>query len=49
LKVVDAALGENHSIVLTDNGEVWSFGYGGTYDLSILDRMFPRTGALGSG
>ncbi|KRX03451.1 Regulator of chromosome condensation 1/beta-lactamase-inhibitor protein II [Pseudocohnilembus persalinus] len=49
LKVTDAVLGEQLSVVVTDNGEVWTFGYGGTYDFKILDWINPRTGGLGSG
>lgn len=28
-KVVDVALGEYHSIALTEDGNVWTWGYGG--------------------
>lgn len=49
MKVTDAVVGEHHTIVVTNNGEVWSFGYGGTHDFKPMDWLNPRTGALGSG
>ena len=29
LKVIDVICGENNTIALTHNGDVWSWGYGG--------------------
>jgi len=49
LKVTDAVCGEHHTIVVTENGELWSFGFGGSYDFAPLDWLHNRTGALGSG
>lgn len=49
LKVTDVSCGEHHTLVVTDNGEVWSFGFGGSHDFTPMDWLMPRTGALGSG
>jgi alpha-tubulin suppressor-like RCC1 family protein len=48
LKVVDVALGEYHSIALTDDGNVWTWGYGGKDGL--MNSWFRQEiGALGHG
>lgn len=49
LKVKDVACGEHHTIAVTENGEVYSWGYGGTWDCTVRDYLLPRSGALGSG
>jgi alpha-tubulin suppressor-like RCC1 family protein len=49
LKVTDAVIGEHHTIVVTEDGDIWSWGFGGSYDFSPLDWINPRVGALGSG
>jgi len=48
LRVVDVALGEYHSIALTDDGNVWTWGYGGKDGL--MNSWFRQEiGALGHG
>lgn len=47
LKVVDVSCGERHTVAVTDNGEVWSWGYGGKSGL--LSFLSEDIGALGLG
>lgn len=48
LKVVDVALGEYHSMALTDDGNVWTWGYAGKE--GYFNWMYSQeTGALGHG
>lgn len=39
IKVKDAVAGERHTIVLSDKGEVYTFGYG-RKDVNLLMRLF---------
>jgi regulator of chromosome condensation len=48
LKVVDVALGEYHTIALTDDGSVWTWGYGGK-DGFMNSWFRQEIGALGHG
>ena len=48
LKVVDVALGEYHSMALTDDGGVWTWGYAGKK--GFFNWMYSQEiGALGHG
>lgn len=48
LKVVDVALGEYHSYALTDDGNVWTWGYAGKK--GVFNWMYTQEiGALGHG
>jgi len=48
LKVVDVALGEYHSMALTDDERVWTWGYAGKKGL--FNWMYTQeVGALGHG
>jgi len=48
LKVVDVALGEYHSVALTDDGNVYTWGYGGK--TGFFNWMYSQeVGALGHG
>lgn len=47
LKVVDAVCGEHHTIAVTEGGDIYSWGYGGS--CSWLNWIYSCTGALGSG
>jgi alpha-tubulin suppressor-like RCC1 family protein len=48
LKVVDVALGEFHSYALTDDGNVWTWGYAGKS--GMFNWMYSQEiGALGHG
>lgn len=48
LKVVDVALGECHSMALTDDGSLWTWGYGGKK--GMFNWMYSQeVGALGHG
>jgi alpha-tubulin suppressor-like RCC1 family protein len=48
LKVVDCCLGEYHSMVLTDDGSVWTWGYAGKK--GMFNWMYSQeVGALGHG
>ncbi len=49
LKVVDVALGEYFSLVLTSNGDCWTFGYGGRNTNFVLNLFFTAVGSLGHG
>lgn len=47
LKVVDVSVGSRHTLALTDNGTLWSFGVGNK-DLNIIFSLFKSSmGALG--
>jgi alpha-tubulin suppressor-like RCC1 family protein len=47
-KVVDVALGEYHTTVLTDDGSVYTWGYGGK--IGFFNWMYSQeVGALGHG
>jgi len=49
IKVRDAAVGSHHTAVLTENGEVYTWGFGGK-SLNLLKNSFnPSYGALGLG
>ena len=48
LKVVDVALGDYHSMALTDDGSVWTWGYAGKK--GFFNWMYAQeVGALGHG
>lgn len=48
LKVVDICLGEYHSMALTEDGNVWTWGYGGVK--GMFNWMYSqKVGALGHG
>ena len=48
LKVVDVALGEYHSMALTDDGGIWTWGYAGKK--GFFNWMYSQeVGALGHG
>ncbi len=49
LKVVQIALGEYHSVALTHDGDVWTWGYGGREQNFLMDLLFLKVGALGHG
>eukprot|EP01017_Pseudomicrothorax_dubius_P011907 TRINITY_DN1459_c0_g1_i3.p1 TRINITY_DN1459_c0_g1~~TRINITY_DN1459_c0_g1_i3.p1 ORF type:complete len:407 (-),score=115.97 TRINITY_DN1459_c0_g1_i3:137-1357(-) len=49
LKVVDVACGEKHTVVLTDDGDVWTFGSGGRKSNMLFSIFFASCGALGHG
>ena len=49
LKVVQVALGEHHSVALTQDGDVWTWGYGGREQNMVMDLFFLQVGALGHG
>lgn len=49
LKVTDVAVGERHTIALTDDGDVWTWGYGGKSRNLFLELFAPSFGALGHG
>ena len=47
LKVVDVAVGENHTLAMTENGDLWSFGRGNK-DVAFFLKPFMNTmGPLG--
>jgi alpha-tubulin suppressor-like RCC1 family protein len=43
-KVVDVSLGEYHSVFLTDDGDVWTCGYGGEGDVKLFGNFSSRVG-----
>lgn len=49
LKVRDVACGENHTVAVTTDNQVWTWGFGGQYDNALLNYFCTRTGALGTG
>lgn len=50
IKVKDVAVGTYHTIILTDEGEVWTMGYGGQLAGGLLRKIFSQTGGgLGHG
>lgn len=49
LEVQEVALGENHTVALTSDGDVWTFGYGGREQNMLMDLLFLKVGALGHG
>jgi alpha-tubulin suppressor-like RCC1 family protein len=49
-KVKDIALGDFHTVFLTDDGTVWTTGFGGTLSGGWLRTMFSQSGGgLGHG
>lgn len=49
LKVKKIALGENHSVAITNDGDVWTWGWGGKEQNFLMDLLFLQVGALGHG
>jgi len=49
LKVTDVHCGKHYTIAVTENGAVYSWGFGGFSDYKFLDYICARTGALGLG
>ena len=50
LSVADIAIGDFHTVVLTNEGEVWTTGYGGHVSGGLLRQIFSQKGgALGHG
>lgn len=47
LKVKDVAVGENHTLAITNNGEVYSWGSGAGNTNFLLNLFLQATGALG--
>lgn len=47
LKVKDVALGEYHTMAMTDDGNIWTWGYGGKQ--WIPNFIATKCGALGHG
>ena len=48
--VKDVALGDYHTVVLTEDGEVWTTGYGGQLTGGWLRKLLSQPGgALGHG
>lgn len=47
LKVIDVAVGENHTLALVEGGEVWSFGRGNRNVLLFLRPFINTMGPLG--
>ncbi len=40
MKVVQVTLGENHTVALTDDGDVWTWGWGGRSTNWFVDLLF---------
>lgn len=49
LKVTDVDIGEQHTVALTDDGDVFTWGYGGKTRSYLLQLVAPSFGALGHG
>lgn len=49
LKVADVDIGEHHTVALTDDGDVFTWGYGGKSRSYLLQLLAPSFGALGHG
>lgn len=49
LKVVDACCGEYFTIALTEDGDVWTWGYGGKDVNMLLNLFYTPVGSLGRG
>lgn len=49
IKAKDAVCGERHTLVLDENGQVYSFGYGGKDRGMIMNLFMNPTGPLGHG
>ncbi|CAD8142128.1 unnamed protein product [Paramecium pentaurelia] len=49
LKVNQVALGDYHTVALTHDGDVWTWGYGGKEQNFLMDLLFLQVGALGHG
>jgi len=47
LKVIDVACGQHHTIALTDDGDVWTWGFGGKNRSPLMSLFFSSIGALG--
>lgn len=40
LKVTQVAIGENHTVALTHDGDVWTWGYGGRSSNFLVNLVF---------
>jgi alpha-tubulin suppressor-like RCC1 family protein len=49
LQVVDVAIGERHTQVLTQDGDVFTMGFGGRNTNFFINLFFSSCGALGHG
>lgn len=50
IKAVDIAVGNYHTVIITDEGEVWTMGYGGELSGGFLRSLFSQKGGgLGLG
>jgi|JI8StandDraft_1071087.scaffolds.fasta_scaffold187168_2 alpha-tubulin suppressor-like RCC1 family protein len=49
LKAIDVACGEKHTVVLTQDGDVWTFGWGGRKLNALFQIFYSSTGPLGHG
>ncbi len=44
-KVIDVALGDFHTAILTDDGTMWTFGFGGKISGGFLRTLFSQSGS----
>lgn len=49
LKAVDVSCGDKHTVVLTHDGDVWTFGWGGLKINAFLQIFYSSIGPLGHG